>query len=742
MTDVNRLDALEPRRLFSFNTPAPVADLRVDSNRDGLISSLDNRFEGAWRSGKTGRGALILPNLDRDNTTTGAPDNWIGGNWNGRHVGVNNIIDNAADLRDIGRLRLGRLVNVDSSFIYIVTLKVVRQENDPAWLANVPAQDRVRVFMPSLELSRGRVVCQPGDAAVIGPGMGDTIRFVYEPTAENEFPLSTVSDEGFLEFGVEGVRTGAGVRFELSVSYKPVQVFDSGLGGELPEIEPEVLTDSVALRVAPFVLMNHTNPIDPDAGSVWVDQFDENSQIRKVMSDVFGEKLIISDSGDIWQQDGSEIGYARTPYGTMPIVLELPRARLAQIQTGKGTGMRAFIRGKLLSADVGVCTEVANYSYDSSSASGGDIESLPRPGHSGAPGFLVRSQAMPQFLKQFFDAQGVNPAIELSLDGWLGVGHVDEVMSLSPNGRSVFMADADLGYAMLLWAHRLDPKAYMLPGMAFSVEGFLEEKGVRIRDVLKNGRVRTLNVEGIMSPDKLPAAQAAIREAMGLRYEVSRPAAGEGNTGATVLKRAGVFSSLLPDQRRFFEVQFVDADRYQLRYRDGAGAWSSWEAGRRSQDTVFADAKVYLFPKYFAGSAAKAGDVFRFHSNPDATLIKMPVVFQNAYTFGDFGPDADLGRIEAEIRNSPAGALTTNVINSLSVSKTVVAGKSFGPQVNYTGAGASDLFQDYIHRAFTDNGYRTVKFVDARFYHLGGGGVHCGTNIFRTPPAAAWWEAT
>src|SRR3712207_7656818 len=51
-------------------------------------------------------GAIVLPNVDKDNAVTGgAPDNWTGGVWNGRPAAPNNVIDNAADLLDVGRLR-------------------------------------------------------------------------------------------------------------------------------------------------------------------------------------------------------------------------------------------------------------------------------------------------------------------------------------------------------------------------------------------------------------------------------------------------------------------------------------------------------------------------------------------------------------------------------------------------------------------------------------------------------------
>src|SRR5688500_4271117 len=109
-------ESLESRRLFNLDFTMPPTDLLVDTNRDGVISSLDNLNEGTWTSGKTGNGAVFLPNFDKDNTATGgAPDNWTGGVWNGRPVAPNHVIDNAADLADIGRLRM-RMLNTDASY--------------------------------------------------------------------------------------------------------------------------------------------------------------------------------------------------------------------------------------------------------------------------------------------------------------------------------------------------------------------------------------------------------------------------------------------------------------------------------------------------------------------------------------------------------------------------------------------------------------------------------------------------
>src|SRR6478609_6299974 len=92
-------ESFEARRLMAAQ-PGVVADLLVDSDRNNVIDSRDNDREDVWTNGKAGRGATILPNLDRDNTTTNAPDNWTGGNFNGKPVAPNNVIDNTADLAD------------------------------------------------------------------------------------------------------------------------------------------------------------------------------------------------------------------------------------------------------------------------------------------------------------------------------------------------------------------------------------------------------------------------------------------------------------------------------------------------------------------------------------------------------------------------------------------------------------------------------------------------------------------
>src|SRR5688572_2506126 len=452
------VEQLESRRLMSLATP--VADLLVDANRDGVINSLDDVNENVWTNGKLGRGAVILPNVDKDNTNTTAPDNWTGGVWNRTPAAPNNVIDNAADLLDVGRLRLKKL-GVDDSYNYRVTIQLLRPATDPAWLASTPATNRVRLFFPTKQLTNGDAVPQAGDVAVLGPGTGDTIRFVAGPVHENEYHVSDLAGAGWMEFGIEGLKAGAHVKLRVTVEYVPI--FESNPADVDPTEPPAITTDEVAIRVAPFVLQDNRQAVS----RIFMENMNvyglDNAAARAVVKTAFGARYSESKSGDFWQQDGYEIGYARTPTGSMPIILELPRAR--QGQADPVLTMRSFVRGRLLAAGVGVSTELANFALVNGSTYGGDIESLPRPGAApGAPGLLLAS-GMPQYMKDFFAAQGVNPLLDLKLDSWMSVAHVDEVVQVTPSGNKVLIADPDVAWALALWATKLDPNVRVHPKM-------------------------------------------------------------------------------------------------------------------------------------------------------------------------------------------------------------------------------------------------------------------------------------
>jgi hypothetical protein len=727
-------ETLEARQLFSIAMPA--ADLLVDSNRDGVLTGADDSNEDKWTSGKSGRGAVILPNFDRDNTLPfGAPDNWTGGNWNGRPVAANNIIDNAADLADIGKLRLRKL-NVDDAYNYRVTIQVLRPATDPAWFQSTAAANRVRLFFPTQARANGDVVCQPGDAAVIGPGVGDTVRFVRNPTAANEYSVMDLGGAGWMEFGLEGITAGAQVRFRVTVEYDPLIIFSMPAGGGVEEpTNPPPVSDTVAVRVAPFTLADNRQRVT----KVFVENMNrypgfDNAEARNTLKNVFGSKFAESRTGDLWQQDGYEVGYVKSPYGQRPVVLELPRANSYFFDTA--ASMRTYIRGTLLGAGVGVSLEVATLPDDSGSAYGGDIESISRG--AGKPGWLLAS-GMPTKMRSYFEAQAVNPLLDLKLDDWMSVAHVDEVVQMNSTGNKAIVADAEMAWALLLWAQKLkgDVRAFANMNGVEQLPGTTAE-GIRISQILGNATLRFQNLNYASAANRLGAVHAAIRKAMNLTDEVTMPVADAANTGTARLVRGGAFAALLGKTKRSFEVKFIDGDRYRLRYRDGSGAWSGWAEGRRSNDEVFPAARAYLLKSQWTGGA-KAGDRFTFSTNPNATLIKMPVLFNGPFTLFESNSPAATSVIgDGKLRLIP---FSSNHVNSLVDGATVVSGRAHGPRVHWNGSGSSDILESYATAAFKQVGYTRVVYTDTRLYHNASGDLHCGTNAIREIPSLKWWEA-
>ncbi len=712
----HQVEQLEPRTLLSAQ-PGLLAHILADSDRNGVIDARDNaKKDGFNFVGSGSRGGIVLPNLDRDNTTTNAPDNWTGGVFNGRPVAPNNVIDNAADLADVGRIRLAKL-DTDAIYEYRITLRLLRPKSDPAWFNGVPATDRVRVFFPT-RASGNDTVPQPGDVAIMGPGLADTIVFSANPAGPNEYSIFDLQGPGGFFFGIEGLRSGANVRVEAKLEFTPI-------GTDGPPPPPEVVNvDAVELKVAPFVLNDNrqrvTKAIVDDLTPFGLD----NSDLQAALKATFGDKLITNHSGDLWQQDGYEIGYVQAPYGAMPVVLELPRARDHFFSATEN--MRSLIRGTLLKANVGVNVDLAALPNDGSSGFGGDIESVAKPG-SKSPGFLLAS-GMPTPMKNFFTAQGVNKRLDLPLD-WLAVNHVDEVVQMTPGGK-VIVADTDLAWALLLWAQKLDPNVRLHAGM--NGNEFLDDytpDGIKASRLLADARLRSQNLDYAQRSTSLRGVVSKIKDALGLEEEVTTPVKSAG-TGTIRLLRAGAFTQLLGSVAREFAIQFTSATDYRLRYRDASGAWSSWSTGKTTRDEVFPAAKAFILKNYWSGTA-NAGDSFTFKTRPNATLLKMPVLFASPGELTDPFPPS-------QPRLLP---FSEDHVNALVDGTTVVTGRAFGPKVKWNGAAVSDLFQGYASAVFKKGGYTKVVFADARIYHNSSGSVHCATNAIRALPSEKWWAA-
>jgi len=676
-----------------------------DTNRDGVMSELDDRPSNLAARTSAEAGALVLPNLDKDNLHNKTPDNWVGGDWDADGVldPSNDVVDDATDAQDLGAFRLSKLGPTRLPDGMKITLSLRRPAGEHAFFSGVLPQNRVRVFLSD----------STGSKAVLGPEAGASVEFVTRPTGSQK-SSAAFAGRGTIKLFVEGIEQGAAVDVVMTVWMGQTKIVD----------------DPVRFRVAPFVLIGHDQRVARTGPTVAVTKFtnffgtDLNKNLRDTLGALFGENLIVDTGQDPWIQDGYEVGYAQVPGRTMPVALELVRAR------DRDAFIKNFLRNQLLRPGFGVNTRILNGdgALDFGSQDmGGNIEVLPNPG---GRDFFFHGAGMFDEHRNFFLAQNVNPELEVDVS-WLVIGHVDEVVSVVPDRKHVAVADSELAYALLLWARQLDPDAKMSQGMNENVgpDGISVTEALEGSENLATPIVRDTQVGvGNRVHDGLYGLREAASDAMGLsaRPPVTTPARASTNAGEALLDKAGVFTAWL-DGKRWFRVRMTSASTYRLDWRDiPTGPWQTSSAtGSTSRDMIFPDARAYLFSNWWNEGAGDliAGDRFTFKADPRSGVIPIPVAF-GTYDFGE-GPRAF--------------AFTSDHINALVDGDTIVTARAFGPRVDWNGDGTStDILQDYVNAAY-GRVYQNVVFADARGYHNGIGSVHCGTNVQRRTPTTTWW---
>lgn len=674
-------------------------DLDVDADRNNVINGADEVSENTWNTGVDTRGAIVLPNCDKDNTTLKAPDNWVGGTGNdwdfdpATTENPNITVDPDPDKDDLGPLYFHKIMPDCLLDNMVITLEVKQTTGEASYFSGVDAEDRLRIFLPS-DVSGNDHIIKAGDISVIGVEKGDEAIFKKTPNpSANEYSYSIFEGEGIVKFGVEGIRFGFMVDVEVKVE----------IGGHL------LGSDKVRLKVAPFVLSNHLSPVNTSGSNetVYVEDIgSDNSDLRTKLNTKYSTKLDQTTLGDRWHQDGYEIGYVKAPYGEMPVVLSLRRGLCWDPVTRKYTKkFYKYTHNVLLKSGVGVCTEVEDDSSYVTQDGGGNLECIP---NSSSPGMVFHGDQMASETEDFFDAQNVNPGLAVKTD-WLLVGHVDEVVSASPDGTHIIVADPEVCWALLIWADKLSGSAVMLQDMLPH-----SMSGTPVSYVVSDMTLRNFNFSTVMASTKLPQ----IRSDLGLASPESIPVADPGNSGSAALAKGGAFIGFFPNNNtREYKITFTNATDYDLEYRE-SGSWISDGSGEISKDEVFTDSKCFILMHWWSGTPA-ANDVFTFNADPSCNTLEMPVLFR-----------------EVSVK---ALAYTNNHVNSLIDDSSVISAQSFGPSVNYTGSGASNILGDYVESIFS-KAVLTLTPADDRAYHNNQGSLHCGTNVQRDIPTDKWWE--
>jgi hypothetical protein len=656
-----------------------IVDLDADVDRNAVINVDDEDHEGADH-------AIVLPNCD-DDDGDGIPDNWPGnnntytppnfddGDWDldGTYEdpgpeAPNRIVDNTADISDLAELWFHQM-----QFRVLPSFKIRLEVTKPSqhnFFSNVQSKDIIRIFLPNQQQGDDWVVTA-GAEAVIGPENGATAEFTYENGLLSMF-------EGYnkVKFRVEGIEFGA--MAEITLKFYENDVVQG--------------SDTVKMRVAPFVLTDHTMGVSSSGKTVYVaDKGSSNQDLRDELGDEYGSHL--DECGwpynrDIWQQDGYEVGCVEAPYGSMPVFLVSPRAYRDYADLAK------YVHNERLLSGVGVCWRLEGEADpDDTYNSFGNVECRPSGGK------LFCGQSLHNDIKQFFDGQdvNVNPRLQVNTD-WLWVGHVDEVISFASTGGRTVAADPEVCWGLLIWAHSIDPwGAYVKVGKPLYWR--------QVYYILTDSTLRGYNFDTVMAPQRLPS----IRSDLGL---ASPETVTKRYSGSGELTKGGAFVGFFPNSnKRKYRITFSNSTDYSLQYKElPYGDWiaesdahSITGSINKDQDCIFKDAKCFILKHWLEGPFQQ-GDYFEFEADPTCSTIEMPVLFSGG----------------AET----AYAYTIDHANCLVDGGTVFTGQTHESSTD-------DVLKDYVTNMFGKAGYSTITDADSSYYHNGGGDIHCGTNVMR-----------
>lgn len=366
--------------------PPPLADLAVDSDRDGAITAADERDEEVWSDA---RGAVFLSNWDDDDGD---------GEQDARDIFVNGSLDE----EDLARVLVRRSPDLPEGAT--VTLAV----SPPA------ATERVRLFTA---LRR------------------EVLIDLYDERAELDADALRDEDLELLLEGVGGRSTRWDGRVTLTLSVED--------DGELLE------EDVVALRAAPTIFPDNTRPAERLYVMRISDRrLGENLAFYDALEALLPDEVPIyavdqyDYYADRWVQDNMQTGYQRVPGP------DGPRTQLTYLEAQRmtGGGLEELVPFELLGDDLGYAYTGG---ADTSLNYGGNLEVTPpfeRDGEvfrfgrifvgGGDGGSILgspHSDHMNEDQLGYLEAQEVQgPVFELSSE-WLAVGHIDEVLLFVPD---------------------------------------------------------------------------------------------------------------------------------------------------------------------------------------------------------------------------------------------------------------------------------------------------------------------
>ncbi|UCC40589.1 MAG: hypothetical protein JSV96_03855 [Candidatus Aminicenantes bacterium] len=397
---------LLPLLFYSFSNPnlrsAIKVQIAADVNRDGKVDFItDHSGKNQWTST---RGAIFFNNNDSDQNTH-TPDH------------ADDVINGTKDLKDLSVLKVKRIPDLP-------------QDSQITISVDEDSISRVRIFLKVTNKSYKSIDLM--NDANINPAL----------LAQRELELR-IEANSYANRNWDG-------EVEVTLSIK--------------NITGKAISDTVKLKVAPFVLLSNLNK----GKTLYVRDFpgrnDEFIKSLKELVPKSGAELFIVPAGDpylpyhIWLQDTMEIGYSEMPGHSMNVVLKANRSK----------SLDNFARDTLLGPDFGwiqVGTFREEYGKGRSGNGWldwyGNLEVTPplpkypmgRIYYGYNPNGPKEASLNPEIVAML-EAQKVQaPALRLDT-GWLLIKHVDEMISFLPSGNpenpyKVLVVDTEKMIALL-----------------------------------------------------------------------------------------------------------------------------------------------------------------------------------------------------------------------------------------------------------------------------------------------------
>ena len=401
--------------------PQAIADLRVDTNRNGSIDLDDPSEDDPEDSWGKDHGAIFLANIDDDAKT--CPKSGSNAALAGCNDAFDDVVNGPDDLDDLARLKTVPWPDAPKDAYATIVL-------------TMPAAEHVRLFK-----------------------WGGSEFQVFD-TAGGQM----TSDElaAGVEFGIEGkdiLRDTTIWDGMIDVVLK-VHGGTGSDGKPIPDAE-----DTVRMRLAPIIFRHHLDPATKVYATTFTNDTDSAAFIDDLKTAMQGsgmtEPLVGLPIGDQWTQDFFETTYMSMPgAGGEQHVIHV-NFRSANFDGGLLRAAGKVVFAQLRGKDVAGAVQYDPMHPDAMDSlnSFGNTETIPPHSFGGEDyplGRVLRGSNPQYYPDKSFDrlieAQGVQPMLTIDTE-WLYVGHVDETVSFikanNPRGWAMLINDATLAKKML-----------------------------------------------------------------------------------------------------------------------------------------------------------------------------------------------------------------------------------------------------------------------------------------------------